>query len=115
VNTDLKRWLLVVQPWARWWRRTHPRCMRELDLFGCDLTDVGLGPLVDALRGSTHLRELVLHENGITDAFKRERLLPAVRASPWLETTAPPWSCEAGTSVGLRRAHEQHGSRQLLA
>jgi hypothetical protein len=59
--------------------------LRELRLYGCLLTDVGLGPLVDALPGNTHLRVLVYGDNAITDAFERDRLLPAVRANPWLE------------------------------
>jgi hypothetical protein len=59
--------------------------LRELRLEGSYLTDAGLGPLVDALPANTHLRVLVYGENDTTDAFERERLLPAVRANPWLE------------------------------
>ncbi len=59
--------------------------LRELRLEGSDLTDDGLGPLVDALPANTHLRLLVYGDNAITEAFERERLLPAVRANPWLE------------------------------
>jgi hypothetical protein len=59
--------------------------LRELRLGGCDLTDAGLGPLLDALAGNTHLRVLHCRFNGLSEAFKRERLLPAVRANAWLE------------------------------
>jgi hypothetical protein len=59
--------------------------LRELRLDACDLTDAGLGPLVDALPSNTHLRLLVYGDNAITEAFERERLLPAVRANAWLE------------------------------
>jgi hypothetical protein len=59
--------------------------LRELRLQESCLTDAGLGPLVDALQGNTHLRVLVFGGNAITGAFERERLLPAVRANPWLE------------------------------
>jgi hypothetical protein len=41
--------------------------------------------LGDALPANTHLRVLVYGDNDITEAFERERLLPAVRANPWLE------------------------------
>jgi hypothetical protein len=59
--------------------------LRELDLNFCDLTDAGLGLLVDALPSNTHLRVLDCGNNGVSEAFMRERLLPAVRANPWLE------------------------------
>jgi hypothetical protein len=59
--------------------------LRELRLEGCGLSVAGLGPLVDALPANTHLRVLVYGDNDITEAFERERLLPAVRANPWLE------------------------------
>jgi bacterioferritin-associated ferredoxin len=59
--------------------------LRELRLGGCSLTDDGLGPLVDALPANAHLRVLHCRFNGLSEAFKRERLLPAVRANAWLE------------------------------
>jgi hypothetical protein len=59
--------------------------LRELRLEGSGLTDAGLGPLVDALPANTHLRVLRCNYNGSSEAFKRERLLPAVRANAWLE------------------------------
>jgi hypothetical protein len=59
--------------------------LRELRLQLCGLTDVGLGALVDALPANTHLRVLNCRDNRLSDAFTHERLLPAVRANPWLE------------------------------
>ncbi len=59
--------------------------LRELRLEGCYLADAGLGPLLDALAGNTHLRVLQCNYNGLSEAFKRERLLPAVRANAWLK------------------------------
>jgi hypothetical protein len=59
--------------------------LHELNLRGCGLTDAGLGPLVDALPANTHLRVLDCRNNVLSEAFERERLLPAVRANPWLE------------------------------
>jgi hypothetical protein len=59
--------------------------LRELRLDGCDLTDAGLGPLVDALPANTHLRVLDCRHNFLSEPFKHERLLPAVRANAWLE------------------------------
>jgi hypothetical protein len=40
---------------------------------------------VDALPANTHLRVLVYGDNALSEAFTRERLLPAVRANAWLE------------------------------
>ncbi len=55
--------------------------LTELDVTGCFLRDEGLGPLFDALPGNTHLRKLNCGYNNMSDAFVRERLLPAVRAN----------------------------------
>ncbi len=60
--------------------------LHELSLRGCYLGDAGLGPLVDALsHNNTHLRRLDCRTNDLSDAFKRNRLLPAVRANTWLQ------------------------------
>jgi hypothetical protein len=61
--------------------------LHELDVSGCQIGDAGLGPLVDALPANTHLLELDVHANGISDAFARDRLLPAVRANSGLRST----------------------------
>jgi hypothetical protein len=55
--------------------------MHQLNLSHCDLDDAGLGPLFDALPANTHLRKLTCKGNDLSDAFVRERLLPAVRAN----------------------------------
>jgi hypothetical protein len=55
--------------------------LHELNMSHCGLGDAGLGPLVDALPHNTHLRTLICRGNGASDAFARERLLPAVRAN----------------------------------
>jgi hypothetical protein len=55
--------------------------LRELNVRGCNLGDDGLGPLVDALPANTHLRKLTCGGNNLSEAFVRERLLPAVRAN----------------------------------
>jgi hypothetical protein len=52
--------------------------LRDLGLSDCGLDDAGLGPLTDALAHNTHLRTLVQGYNCNTDAFFRNRLLPAV-------------------------------------
>jgi Ran GTPase-activating protein (RanGAP) involved in mRNA processing and transport len=59
--------------------------LRELNLNSCHLTDAGLGALLDALPANRHLRVLNCRHNLLSEAFMRERLLPAVRANPWLE------------------------------
>jgi hypothetical protein len=55
--------------------------LHELNMSHCFLGDTGLGPLVDALPLNTHLRTLICRGSGASDAFARERLLPAVRAN----------------------------------
>jgi hypothetical protein len=52
---------------------------RSLDIDGSFLGDAGMGPLVDALPHNTHLQTIDCGANGMSDAFVRERLLPAVR------------------------------------
>jgi hypothetical protein len=53
--------------------------LRSLYIHECGLGDAGMGPLVDALPHNTHLQTLECGANGMSDAFVRERLLPAVR------------------------------------
>ncbi len=55
--------------------------LHELNVSASRLGDAGLGPLVDALSLNTHLRMLRLADNHCTEAFIRDRLLPAVRAN----------------------------------
>ncbi len=55
--------------------------LRELHICGCGLADVGLGPLVDALPRNRHLLTLNCCHNDMSEAFARDRLLPAVRAN----------------------------------
>jgi hypothetical protein len=55
--------------------------LTELDVSSSYLGDEGLGPLLAALPGNTHLRELNVALNAVGDAFARDVLLPAVRAN----------------------------------
>jgi hypothetical protein len=55
--------------------------LHTLDVSRCNLGDEGLGPLVDALPANTRLYTLICYENGVSEAFVRDRLLPAVRAN----------------------------------
>ena len=52
-------------------------------LFVADnaLGDAGLAPIVDALHRNHHMDALVISDNGMTEEFARERLLPALRAA----------------------------------
>jgi hypothetical protein len=43
--------------------------------------DTGLGPLADALPRNTYLRHLSCYNTGMSEAFARERFLPAVQAN----------------------------------
>jgi hypothetical protein len=60
--------------------------LQQLDISWNRLGDAGLGPLVDALRQNTHLRVLNCAVNEMSEAFARDRLLPAVRANTGLRT-----------------------------
>jgi hypothetical protein len=59
--------------------------LQELHLRRCWLAVAGLGTLVDALAHNTHLRRLDCRDNALSEAFKHDRLLPAVRANAWLQ------------------------------
>jgi hypothetical protein len=53
--------------------------LRDLRIRVCRLGDAGMGLLVDALQHNTHLRTLECTGHRASDAFVRDRLLPAVR------------------------------------
>jgi hypothetical protein len=55
--------------------------LTTLNVSYCGLGDAGLRPLLEALPRNAHLRTLYLHGNGMSDAFARDVLLPAVRAN----------------------------------
>jgi hypothetical protein len=55
--------------------------LRELIVHHCSLGDAGLGPVLDALTRNTHLRKLDVTDNQLTEAFARDRLLPAVHVN----------------------------------
>jgi hypothetical protein len=55
--------------------------LRELELSDCNLGDAGLRQLFDALPRNTHLRKLTCGGNGMSEAFARVVVLPAVRAN----------------------------------
>jgi hypothetical protein len=59
----------------------------EFSVSKCSLGDAGLAPLVHALQRNTHLKRLGCWGNGVSDAFAREQLLPAVRARDGLLLT----------------------------
>ncbi len=86
--------------------------LQQLDISISRLGDAGMGPLVDALRQNTHLRVLNCAVNEMSEAFARDRLLPAVRANTSLRkltvlhagsTQYVPWSArEAAALVAVR-------------
>jgi hypothetical protein len=55
--------------------------LTSVDASNNNLRDAGLRPLCDALPRNTHLRELNVARNGMSVAFARDVLLPAVRAN----------------------------------
>jgi hypothetical protein len=62
--------------------------LHVLNFSDNSLGDAGLAPIVEALALNCHLHELDLSCNGMSEAFARERLLPAVRANTMLRKFA---------------------------
>jgi hypothetical protein len=85
--------------------------LRELDLFGCDLTDVGGAGAAGGCTASQHAPARA--------EPSRERRYRCIRARAAAAGRArePVAGDHAGVMrhAGLRRTHEQHASRQLLA
>jgi hypothetical protein len=86
-----------------------------LQLLDCSrnhLGDAGLAPLIEALPLNRHLRKLYVRDNGMSEAFAREQLLPAVRANTTLralhcvDRERPLAGAEA---EGIVRRRGQHG------
>ena len=86
-----------------------------LQVLVCEgLEDVGVAPIVEALPLNRHLHELSVGLNFISEAFARERLLPAVRANTTLRKLKCGWRSspavkEAAELVRRRRRRWQHG------
>jgi hypothetical protein len=55
--------------------------LRTFKIVDCGLGDAGLRPVVEALRHNTHLTTLDCRVNATSEAFARNRLLPAVRVN----------------------------------
>jgi hypothetical protein len=55
--------------------------LQDLFLFSCHLGDADMRPLLEALPHNTHLQVLVCVGSGMSAAFARDVLLPAVRAN----------------------------------
>jgi hypothetical protein len=62
--------------------------LQTLSIGYCHLGDVGLHPVVEALRHNTHLTNLTCRGNRMSEAFARNTLLPAVRANTSLRVLA---------------------------
>ncbi len=86
--------------------------LQQLNISCNELGDTELGPLVEALRHNTYLRSLDCTYNYMSEAFARDRLLPAVRANSSLRTLkveapgdicpSPESACEAAALVAAR-------------
>ena len=81
-----------------------------LNCSGDSLRDVGLAPIVEALVLNHHLRALNLCFNGMSEAFARDQLLPALRANTtlrWfaLDDYSGPPAAEAEELVRRRGQH----------
>jgi hypothetical protein len=71
--------------------------LRVLNVSGCHLDDTSIGPLFDALPRNMHLSTLVLYKclpPQLSEAFARERVLPAVRANASLLYLALDWPAD---------------------
>ena len=74
------------------------------------LGDAGFAPIVEALPLNRHLRDLGLGNSGMSEAFARERLLPAVRANTSLRRLDSEyhWGPEAKEAEELVKRRGQH-------
>jgi hypothetical protein len=72
--------------------------LQRLYVSHCGLGDAGLRTLMDALPRNTHLRTLWIDDNGMSEAFARDVLLPAVRANTSLTKLS------AGSHAAAREA-----------
>jgi hypothetical protein len=75
--------------------------LETLDVSNSLLGDEGLGPLVDALAGNTHLRVMDCSRNSLSDTFILHRLLPAFRANTSLQQLMLVGKDGVGSSPGL--------------
>jgi hypothetical protein len=85
--------------------------LEELSVCDCHLGDAGFGPLVDALPRNSHIKQLRCHDDAdgghaLSEAFVRERVLPAVRANRSLTFTAIP--CDPVSHDELRALAERN-------
>ena len=93
--------------------------LQSLYLRAVRLNDEGLAPIMDALPQNHHLRKLDISRAGATEAFSRDRMLPAIRANTslrWLECDWTPAQGEAWQLVYNRtprvteRGRRRHGA-----
>jgi hypothetical protein len=86
--------------------------LHDLVCYGNTLGDAGLAPIFEALALNRHLRKLSCQNNSMSEAFARERLLPAVRANTTLQELQCGDYC-SGPAVTkaeeLVRRRRQHG------
>jgi hypothetical protein len=68
----------------------NAHALTELDVSSSNLGDAGLRPLLDALPHNKRLRTLSVDGNGMSEAFARDVLLPAVRANTSLRKLLVP-------------------------
>jgi hypothetical protein len=88
------------------------------------MADAALGPLMEALPRNTHLRKLMCGFNGpinndharVTEAFARERLLPAVRANTSLLQLErdPVWNTWDAVREAVDFVRRRTAERQLV-
>jgi hypothetical protein len=77
--------------------------LQELSVHAC-VTEAGLYPLVNALRGNTHLRVLDCSDNDMRGAFARDVLLPAVHVNTGLRHLAAVNEDELGRAFPVSEA-----------
>jgi Ran GTPase-activating protein (RanGAP) involved in mRNA processing and transport len=87
--------------------------LREVDVSNNGLGDAGLAPIMAVLRSCKHLCSLRCDYNGVSEAFARDVLLPAVRDNASLRALtacggrdggSTPFLCQAEALVAARAA-----------
>jgi hypothetical protein len=81
--------------------RANAPALQTLDIDANYLGDAGMGPVLEALHHNTHLTKLDCFANDMSEAFARNWLLPAVRASTSLRELAMGNSAPEREAVAL--------------
>lgn len=88
--------------------------LETLDISLCDAGEVGLRPLFRALKGNTRLRALCVRSNGMTPAFAKGVVLPAVRHNKSLRVFRGAFANDDPVMPSLLEAEGHVATRRVM-